>query len=439
MLSILAQPVYSVTDEEVASMQEKLQDALMKIEALEQTQKQLSKPKSDAVVTKSKKGLSIDTTGGGISVESGDAKFKIGGRLQLDYQGMNSAHQSANKSFGDLEWRRTRFGLSGAVNKYWSYDVTYDVASETDKANLDEGFIKYDTLDGVFVTVGKTKADMWMEQRTSSNWISTVERSILNLMSENVNYLIGKPGDGAGVKLGFYDKETQSSGAISVYDAYINDSNDDNSMIWFTTARLSVSPKIDDSSFYHIGVSYGAVDMKGQAANFASQIGVKGGGSTTLLDANAGDVTQWGLEAAYVSGPLSIQAEYIDNETDLVDGSKGYEWDGYYAQVAYTLTGETRGYKWQTGSFDKIKPAGPMGAWEVILRYEDLSLDDADEGTVADSKVDIDRTVFGLNWYATETVKFMANYSIVSMDNEVNPAGTTKDMDSFQLRAQYTF
>ena len=80
-----------------------------------------------------------------------------------------------------------------------------------------------------------------------------------------------------------------------------------------------------------------------------------------------------------------------------------------------------------------------MGAVEFVLRYEDISVDDADEGTVAASEVDVDRTVLGVNWYVTKTVKFMANYSSVSMDNQVNPGSTTEDLDSFQLRAQYAF
>ena len=103
------------------------------------------------------------------------------------------------------------------------------------------------------------------------------------------------------------------------------------------------------------------------------------------------------------------------------------------------MTGETRGYKWKGAKFDKIKPAGKNGAVELVLRYEDISVDDPDEGTVAASEVDVDRTVIGLNWYATNTVKFMANYSIVSLDNEVNIAGNTEDLDSVQLRAQYAF
>ena len=439
LVASISQPAYSVTEAEFYKMQEQLQTALMKIQALEQVQKQGSEKKSGIVKTKLKKGLTIDTSGGGIKIKSGEQKFAIGGRLMLDYDSMDSGHQAENKSFSDMEWRRTRVNIKGSVNKHWSYKATYDFNSEKDTANLDEGYVKYDTNKGFTITAGKTKADMMLEQRTSSKWISTVERGLLNAMNEKVNYLVGKPGDGAGVKLGFYDKESRISGAISVFDAYKNDSDDDNDMIWHTTARLNYSPKMGKNEYAHFGVSYGMADYKGETSKAELQLGIHQGDKTLLADAAAGDITNLGIEAAYVNGPFSVQAEYFDNETELEDGTKGFEWDGYYGQISYVLTGETRGYKWKGAKFDKIKPKGKNGAVELVLRYEDISIDDADEGTVAANEVDVDRTVLGVNWYVTKTVKFMANYSTVSLDNEVNPGATSEDLDSFQIRAQYAF
>ena len=439
LVALISQPAYSVTEAEFYKMQEQLQTALMKIQALEQVQKQRSEKKSGIVKTKSKKGLTIDTSGGGIKIKSGEQKFAIGGRLMLDYDSMDSGHQTENKSFSDMEWRRTRINIKGSVNKHWSYKATYDFNSEKDTANLDEGYVKYDTKKGFTITAGKTKADMMLEQRTSSKWISTVERGLLNAMNEKVNYLVGKPGDGAGVKLGFYAKESRISGAISVFDAYKNDSDDDNDMILHSTARLNYSPKMGKNEYAHFGVSYGMADYKGETSKAELQLGIHQGDKTLLADAAAGDITNLGIEAAYVNGPFSVQAEYFDNETELEDGTKGFEWDGYYSQLSYILTGETRGYKWKGAKFDKIKPKGKNGAIELVLRYEDISIDDADEGTVAANEVDIDRTVLGVNWHVTNTVKFMANYSSVSMDNEVNPGATSEDLDSFQLRAQYAF
>ena len=440
MMAFVTQPAYSITEAEFSIMKEQLQNALMKIQVLEQAQKQQSSINQSGVVkTKLKSGLTIDTSGGGIKIKSGKQKFSIGGRLMMDYDSMDSGHQTENKSFSDMEWRRTRINIKGSVNDHWSYKATYDFNSENNSANLHEGYIKYDTLNGFLITAGKTTADMMLEERTSSKWISTIERSLLNSMNAKVNYLVGKPGDGAGVKLGFYDKESRISGALSVFDAYKNDSDDNNDMIWHTTARLNYSPKFGKSQYGHFGVTYGIADYKGEAANVSLQLGIHQGDKTTLADAVAGDITNIGVEAAYVSGPFSVQVEYFDNETELENGSNGYEWDGYYGQLSYVLTGETRGYKWKGAKFDKIKPKGKMGAVELVLRYEDISVDDADEGTVAENKVDLDRTVIGVNWYVTNTVKFMANYSSVSMNNEVNPGGTTDDLDSFQLRAQYAF
>ena len=145
ILSILiVNPSYSVSEQEFNEMKELLQNALIKINALEQAQKQnLSNSKSN-VITKADK-LSINTSGGGIKIKSGDQKFAIGGRLMMDYDNMDSGHQTENKSFSDMEWRRTRVNIKGSVNKHWSYKATWDFLSEGDKANLDEGYLKYDT------------------------------------------------------------------------------------------------------------------------------------------------------------------------------------------------------------------------------------------------------------------------------------------------------
>ena len=72
MVAIMIQPAYSVTESEFYEMQEQLQNALMKIQALEQVQKSKSSGKKSGVVkTKSKSGLTINTSGGGIKVKSG--------------------------------------------------------------------------------------------------------------------------------------------------------------------------------------------------------------------------------------------------------------------------------------------------------------------------------------------------------------------------------
>ena len=424
---------------DIAEMKEQLQNALIKIKALEQAAKQDRKGKKGGITTKAKK-LSINTSGGGIKVKSGKQKFSIGGRLMFDTDHMDSGHATEAKSFNDAEWRRTRINIKGAVNKHWSYAMVYDILSETDKANLDEGYIKYDTKKGFYMTVGKTKADMMLEQRTSSKWISTIERGLLNEFNEKLTYLIGKPGDGGGVKLGFYDKGSRMFGSLSVFDAYKNDSSD-NDWILHTTAIVGISPKLGKNNFAHFAASYGSADYEGNSISPSLRLGVHQGDIVTPFNTSAaGDITIYGLEGAYVDGPLSFQAEYVDTEVEHnTTGATEYEWDGYYGQISYIFTGETRSYKWKSGKFDKVKPKGGMGALEAVLRYEDVSVTDSNTGTVNANDIDIDRMVLGLNWYINKSTKFMVNYVSVGLDNLNNPAGNTSDKDSIQTRLQYAF
>ena len=107
---------------------------------------------------------------------------------------------------------------------------------------------------------------------------------------------------------------------------------------------------------------------------------------------------------------------------------------GSYIQVSYIMTGESRGYKGKAGKFDKVKPKGPMGAWELVAKYEDGELDIDAEA----SETEYELMTLGINWYATKNVKFMLNYLDADTDH-ANKAGDEGDGDAVAFRAQYVF
>ena len=132
--------------------------------------------------------------------------------------------------------------------------------------------------------------------------------------------------------------------------------------------------------------------------------------------------------------------------------------DGFYVQAAYTLTGETRGYKSGLGAFAAIKPKDEGGAWEVVARYEDAEVDIPGRSLSAD----LERMVLGVNWYVNKNVKFMLNYVDSEMDGcsggtrtftntvdgEDDPVSedtfgfsncSDDDGQAFSLRGQYVF
>jgi phosphate-selective porin OprO/OprP len=133
-------------------------------------------------------------------------------------------------------------------------------------------------------------------------------------------------------------------------------------------------------------------------------------------------------------GPLSAQAEYITTSVSR-NADSNLDFDGWYAQAGYFLTGESRNYK--KGSFGGITPKasvgeGGIGAWELALRYSTLDLIDKDiDGG------DVDSYTVGLNWFATPSLRFSANY--VDVLNVKGGAYDNQEPSLFQVRSQWAF
>jgi phosphate-selective porin OprO/OprP len=97
-----------------------------------------------------------------------------------------------------------------------------------------------------------------------------------------------------------------------------------------------------------------------------------------------------------------------------VDGKNGAtspDFDGFYIQGSYFLTGEHRKYKTSTGAFDRVKPkenfssASGTGAWEVAARYSQIDLN---EGSVTGGR--LRNVTVGLNWHLNPNMRIMWNY-----------------------------
>lgn len=93
------------------------------------------------------------------------------------------------------------------------------------------------------------------------------------------------------------------------------------------------------------------------------------------------------------------------------------------------------GYKTKGAIFDKVKPKGAMGAWELVARYEEIGVDYDVRIGDADGRADYDaeKMVLGLNWYANNNIKFMLNYLETESDM------SDLDGDAIPPRTQYAF
>ncbi|MBS0581696.1 MAG: porin [Proteobacteria bacterium] len=160
--------------------------------------------------------------------------------------------------------------------------------------------------------------------------------------------------------------------------------------------------------------------------------------STRLVDSgnlkNAGDIDRFGLEGAWIHGPLLAQGEYLRFRADFSDVKPTYTGGGYYLLAAWMLTGESRDYK--AGAVGNVTPAHRYGAIEIAARYSEVDLND---GTVLGG-MQHDWTL-GANWYLGSHLKFQVNY-VHAYSNKYNAAlkrSIEIDPRIFELRTQVYF
>ena len=394
-------------------------------------------------------------TKGGLEVATADKEFsfKLGGRLQADYSSFDEFYTKNGESADAAYFRRAFLEVSGVAYKDWAYQINYDFshnAGSGDDGYFDEASIAYNGLKPVSIKVGRFDPEFGLEKATSSKWVTALERNAAYDMVSFAN----SHENGMGVQLSGTAMESLY-GSVGLFSKDQNDV-DGNSVKQFNL-RGVFAPMHESGNVLHLGVNFAQRDLSDTDADVAvkSRLGVRGvktgggndagdnGNRLTLGGATyaAGDLDKdsaFGVEAAWASGPFSVQGEYITRDikadASTVEDISG---KGFYTQLAWTITGEARSYK--LGKFDSIKPADKqIGAWEVFYRYDSVSMDD-DNGKFATID-DVEAKVhnLGVNWYVNEAVKLSGSLVKTSVDNAANAVGDDSGT-GMVLRAQYLF
>ncbi len=175
--------------------------------------------------------------------------------------------------------------------------------------------------------------------------------------------------------------------------------------------------------------------------------------NTGLLNSTSQDL--FNLETAAVWGPLTFQAEYTAN---IIRGASVANlpsmptnpplgdlfFQGYYAQLMWMITGESRGWNTKNFFFNRVIPKRPLkihpndcdgygcGAWEVGVRYSYIDL--SNNGLQAGR---LDSVTLGLNWYLNANAKLQFNYDYTHRGDTNNPV--QGHISGFGIRAHYDF
>ena len=298
------------------------------------------------------------------------------------------------------------------------------------------------------VRVGHYKEPFSMEELTSDNDISMMERSLPNVFAPSRN-------SGAmvhGAYLGEARKErlTSAVGIFRTADDFGNDSNDGG---YSASVRVTGLPWYanEGKRLLHLGVGY---THRNPADITRIRQRPEAHGAERFLDTGDFDVEgidSYVFETAMLFGPLTLQGEYFFSDVGTrYLGDR--EFDGYYVQAMYLLTGENRAYRNASGVFGRIKPkrnfklggedAG-WGAWEIALRYSNLDLNDG-HTTYWDTLWSRENEILGgeeknltvgLNWYLNPNVRVMWNYTHADLDSPIYDG----NLNIFQTRFQLAF
>jgi phosphate-selective porin OprO and OprP len=392
-----------------------------------------------------------------------------------------------------MYFRRIRLAVEG---NFWENGVYRLIpAFENEPFNqvgLDEMWVGAQKIPLIgTVRFGHVKSPMGLEgdMVTSSRAMTFMERSAYSESIElNQNFVTG-------AWFGNHimnDRMTWSAAIfrpdqIAATGAFFGDSQ------WGTQARLTGLPLYEDEGRHmlHLGVSGGWRSNSNNLANEPLALntiqlrarpelrddipggGAQNGNTNRMIDTGimASD-SDWlmGLEALYIRGPFSLQAEYGWNWVNNVVGinptptglhpalipAQNYMFNGGYVQLAYTLTGEHRAYSVNDGSLAReyLGKSGPYenafivrdqngnltwgrGAWEIAARYSYVNLNSG----IGDDRIQggiMNGVALGLNWYLN--TNFTANFDWVYDNRYDVPDGTIAGYTSgFGARIQFQF
>lgn len=317
------------------------------------------------------------------------------GRLHLDY----AAHREDSRPLGDgFHVRRARMGLDGSIGEQWRYRIEYDFAENASAAR--DVYLRYSGLPAGHLSVGQFKVPFGLEELTSSNHITLIERSLPTTSFAQAFRL------GVGYSLASDNWHISLMGFGQPSGAATRSTDGDEGLGF--AARLVFTPLRAGDRVLHLGVAAtteSPADRKLRQAGFASRPESRPS-NVRLVDTGLINEVQrtsrLGLESAWRAGPLSIQGEWMHVALSRHGDAFAPDFSGWYISGSWILTGESRRHDGSV--FQSVKPTRASGAWELTARLSRVNLSD---GPIVGG--DQRNATLGINWYAGPNIRFMAN------------------------------
>lgn len=397
--------------------------------------------------------LSAESREGFLVFESKDKNYKLwfDNRLYLDgatyfdnYD--HSLTQDENLALGQLDvpgqllkLRRMRFAIKANVGDNWYGEIDFDFDGNTvdiKDVYLRRYFGKPGSPWGQ-IRIGQFRMPQGMQQTTTSRYLKLMERAGVYKFNPNRRLGIGWSSWSKKYSfgLGLHTEEVRFDPDYELEPEtdYYSGPKDGAEVMQGAKPMLGVStrgvyyPINEIGKLVSVGLGYSArtpglykypdnrikYDVKDETRVSEMEFTVAKVGGVELAH-------NMNIDAAVSFGSWRMTGEYYYNVLTMESGADPVNFNGFYVQSAYLLTGENHAWNYREGEFTQVRAKSKKGAWEVAARYSYLNLNDFDAGIRGGQK---GQWTVGINYYASRNVKFMINYSYVDHDQYADGSG----------------
>jgi phosphate-selective porin OprO/OprP len=355
-------------------------------------------------------------------------------------------------------FRRARLGIDGKAFGDWDYSFLLDFggAGEEDAAHIQELWVQYSGLKPFHFKVGAFSPSIGLEDQGSTNGQLFLERPASADIARSLaggdfreNASIWAAGERWYVSTSVTGRlvgvvNSQATGVAQPFDSQLG-----------LIGRIGLVPFKSNQGMLEVGVhgSYvarpadiGGPDTAAGATRYSvalqerPELRVDGTRLIATGAINAQHASTAGLEAAGQWAGLFLQAEYEQFKIERRNGVTGLsdpDFNGYYVEGSYNLTGDRRRFNANTWAFDAPNVSHPFsladgtwGGFEIAGRYSDIDLNyhAGAPGTApaADAIRGGEQKIWaaGLNWFPNSVVRFMLDYQNVRIER-LSPSATT--------------
>ena len=424
---------------------------------------------SEEAAAKKKETPIVKASQDGFGLESADGKNKIRFKAlaQIDYRNFQDAGAGNDaKNIDGFTFRRIRPSVEGTIAD--KYDFKFvpefgenktsgytpgDISKVKSDSGIVDAFIDARFTPWFQVKAGKFKPYVGLERLQSAADLKFIERSYVS------NNVLPNRDLGASVHGGIFNNNLEY--AVGVFNGVVDggdnitsqDLNGDKE--W--TARVFATPFKGQDSFLS-GLGFGIAGTYGKATGSytpfkATQNTVSGtpaygvtavtledvskiglpdyktaGQQSTFFAYKSGTIadgvkSRWTPQAFYYLGPVGVIAEYARVEQDLSNGAtKGKaKNDAWQVAASWLITGEDASFKGvkPKHAFDIYDNGTGWGAWELVARYQENSIDNSLNAAFADKTKYAESAqswALGVNWYLNQNIKLATNYERTSFD-----------------------